>query len=111
MQNYLFLFVDEESWLCCESFTAADISLTVLLERLNVLGLENHFWGDRKRPHVEAFYKKVQSRSSYKKTMPNVKIHLRLITQGHKRCTIAASMLTSSLFVVGGFLLVRKLLR
>lgn len=56
-------------WLCCENFTAADISLCVLLERLHNVGLSSNLWSPDKRPHLCQYFARAQLRASYVKTM------------------------------------------
>ncbi|KAH1010467.1 hypothetical protein HUJ05_004756 [Dendroctonus ponderosae] len=57
-------------WLCTDEFTVADVSLTILLVRVNQIGMEPYFWTNGKRPHVEQYFMRVQERDSYKKTIP-----------------------------------------
>ncbi|XP_066148080.1 ganglioside-induced differentiation-associated protein 1 isoform X2 [Euwallacea fornicatus] len=57
-------------WLCSDSFTVADISLTILLLRISQIGMEPYFWSDGKRPQVEKYFARVQERESYKNTAP-----------------------------------------
>lgn len=64
-----------EKWLVSEKFTVADVSLTILLERLNQLGLEQRFWENR--PNIAAYYSRVKQRESYKKSMPTNLFHLK----------------------------------
>jgi len=56
-------------WLCCDQITIADISLAVLLQRLNSLGLENYFWTE-KRPHLKKYFAKISTQESFKKSLP-----------------------------------------
>ncbi|GBN45280.1 Ganglioside-induced differentiation-associated protein 1 [Araneus ventricosus] len=56
-------------WLCSEKFTIADISLCILLTRLQILGLADKFFKDSNLPHVQDYFKRAQQRDSFKKTM------------------------------------------
>ncbi|GIY67768.1 ganglioside-induced differentiation-associated protein 1 [Caerostris extrusa] len=57
-------------WLCCDKFTIADISLCVLLTRLQMIGLADKFFNkEKKYPHLQEYFKQAQQRDSYKKTM------------------------------------------
>ncbi|XP_023243942.1 ganglioside-induced differentiation-associated protein 1-like [Centruroides sculpturatus] len=59
---------NSDYWLCTEKFTIADISLSVLLNRLLLLGLWKRYFGEDKRPNVATYFKKVQQKDCYKKT-------------------------------------------
>lgn len=52
-------------WLCGELFSIADIDLAILLNRLNLLGYERRFWTEGKRPHIQAYWERIQQRSSF----------------------------------------------
>lgn len=54
-------------WLCGEMFSIADIDLAILLNRLNSLGHERRYWSDGKRPYLEAYWKRIEQRESFKK--------------------------------------------
>lgn len=58
-------------WLCCEQFTIADVSLALMLHRLNCLGLEDHYWRNNKRPLTEAYFNRIRQRESYQKSLPS----------------------------------------
>ncbi|KPJ07183.1 Ganglioside-induced differentiation-associated protein 1 [Papilio machaon] len=49
---------NEDCWLCCDKFTIADVNLSIILQRLWELGLEERFWTDGKRPHIETYFNK-----------------------------------------------------
>lgn len=96
-----FFFLDKmDWWLCTDRFTIADISLTVLLDRLARLGLEQHFWGGGKRPKIENYYLRVQQRDSYKKTIPTFITDLSIIVG--TPLIIGVSLFTVITVVVGG---------
>lgn len=74
-KNYANYVLDKKgSWLCCERFTIADISLTVLLDRLYYTGLDSRYWIN-KRPHIAQYYSEAKARKSYKATMPTFLYH------------------------------------
>ncbi|XP_041376985.1 ganglioside-induced differentiation-associated protein 1-like [Gigantopelta aegis] len=51
--------VCDDSWLCGPEFSAADISLAVLLGRISYMGLETTFFPHERRPNVQAYWKRV----------------------------------------------------
>ncbi|KAK8385619.1 hypothetical protein O3P69_016415 [Scylla paramamosain] len=55
-------------WLCGELFSIADIDLSILLNRLYVLGHESRFWAEGKRPHLQAYWDRIQQRVSFKRS-------------------------------------------
>lgn len=64
---------DKSEWfLCGDKFTVADISLAVLLNRLQLLGLSYRYWGEGKRPQVAAYFRHIQQRESVKATFNQV---------------------------------------
>lgn len=54
-------------WLCGELFSIADIDLAILLNRLYLLGHERRFWAEGKRPHIQAYWERIQQRPSFKR--------------------------------------------
>ncbi|KAF2899502.1 hypothetical protein ILUMI_06674 [Ignelater luminosus] len=80
----------ENWWLCSDRFTVADISLTILLERLNQLGFESRFWKNGKRRHVEKYYARVKQRESYKKTIPTMLFHVKMFLVTYKKPVLIA---------------------
>ncbi|XP_070574702.1 ganglioside-induced differentiation-associated protein 1-like isoform X2 [Ptychodera flava] len=59
-------------WLCGDNFTVADIYLSVLLHRLEELGLHNRYWGNDKRPQVAKYFNQIRNWDSYKKSRPTL---------------------------------------
>lgn len=53
-------------WLCGELFSIADIDLSILLNRLYLLGHERRFWTEGKRPHIQGYWERIQQRTSFK---------------------------------------------
>lgn len=91
-------------WLCSSSFSIADVALTVLLDRLNALGLQEHFWSNSKRPHLECYFKRVQNRDSYQKAIPTSLIHLQLLLMMTPRVVGVGTCIAAVLAViVGGY--------
>lgn len=56
-------------WLVSEKFTIADITLAMLLNRLYLIGLWKRYFGSGKRPLLAAYFKRLQHRESFRKTM------------------------------------------
>jgi hypothetical protein len=76
--NFIFLsfsankdFADN-LWLFGPMFTAADISLTVLLNRFTLLGMDSLYFPSNKCPYTLSYYKQVQRRSSYIKLQKEI---------------------------------------
>ncbi|GFG38618.1 hypothetical protein Cfor_09222 [Coptotermes formosanus] len=86
-------------WLCCDRFTVADIGLTILLDRLNRLGLEQHFWEAGKKPHISQYYHRVQQRESYKKTIPSALLLVKMFIQTQAPLIVGAAVAAA---VIGG---------
>lgn len=101
----------EGMWLCGEQFSIADISITVLLQRLWELGLEDRFWTNGKRPGVERYFEKAKGRESFKKTIPNLPYHIRMIISSQPPVYVGAAMASSIGFVLGVVYLFRKVIR
>ncbi|XP_023936772.1 ganglioside-induced differentiation-associated protein 1 [Bicyclus anynana] len=102
---------NEDNWLCCEKFTIADISLAVLLQRLWELGLENRFWAEGKRPYIENYFHRVKQRESFKKTIPNLPVHIKMIITSQPREYVAAAGLVSVGVVLALAYVFKKLIR
>ncbi|XP_075979079.1 ganglioside induced differentiation associated protein 1 [Anticarsia gemmatalis] len=81
----------EGNWLCCENFSIADISLAILLQRLWELGFETRFWADGKRPLLENYYERVKQRDSFKRTIPNLPVHLKMIVMSQPPAYLGAA--------------------
>lgn len=68
--NLIYILADPNEWLCCDQLTIADISLALLLHRLNCLGMEEHFWKN-KRPAIEEYFQRVSQRDAFQKSLPS----------------------------------------
>ena len=69
--HYRFLFsvgsdISDELWLFGPMFTAADISLSILLSRLTTLGLDSRYFPLDKCPCIHNYYLQVQKRPAFK---------------------------------------------
>ncbi|XP_052892472.1 ganglioside-induced differentiation-associated protein 1 isoform X2 [Anopheles moucheti] len=72
VEQYLTTIDIERCWLTgTDTFTLVDIGLGTLLHRLYVLGLEDRFWGEGKRPHIGRFFTKVCQRESFQSVLPS----------------------------------------
>uniref|UniRef100_A0A182Q9V1 Ganglioside-induced differentiation-associated protein 1 n=1 Tax=Anopheles farauti TaxID=69004 RepID=A0A182Q9V1_9DIPT len=72
VEQYLGTIDLQHGWLCgTDSFTIVDIGLGTLLHRLYVLGLEERFWGDQKRPLVGRYFTKICQRESFQNVLPS----------------------------------------
>lgn len=61
-----------DSWLCGQFFSLADVSLAVTLHRLKFLGFARRSWGNGKRPHLEAYYERILQRKTFNQVLGNV---------------------------------------
>ncbi|XP_034250549.1 ganglioside-induced differentiation-associated protein 1 [Thrips palmi] len=91
-------------WLCSPNFSIADVALTVLLDRLSALGLQERFWNQSKRPNLDLYYKRVQNRDSYQKAIPSSFVHLQLLLMMTPRVVRVGTCFVAALAViVGGY--------
>lgn len=98
------------NWLCGEQFSIADINVAVLLERLWELGFENRFWANGKRPSIENYFERIKQRDSFKKTIPNLPFHLKMIINSQPPLYIGAAACTSLGIILGVVYFFKKLL-
>ncbi|MEE6463709.1 hypothetical protein FKM82_006026 [Ascaphus truei] len=61
-----------ESWLCGQFFSLADVSLAVTLHRLKFLGFARRNWGNGKRSNLEAYYERILQRKTFNRVLGNV---------------------------------------
>ena len=59
-------------WLLGPSFSAVDIALAVILNKLALLGFQERFWARGRRPHIHKFLKEIQRRASFSKSIPDI---------------------------------------
>lgn len=52
-------------WLFGPMFTAADIHLTVLLNRLTLLGMDKYYFPSDQCPHIDSYFSQVKKRPTY----------------------------------------------
>nr|UUV68093.1 glutathione S-transferase [Dendroctonus rhizophagus] len=97
-------------WLCTDGFTVADVSLTILLVRVNQIGMEPYFWTNGKRPHVERYFIRVQERDSYKKTVPTTFSLVKTIFKTQMPLIIGVSIAAAIALIVGGWFIVKKIM-
>ncbi|XP_062608864.1 ganglioside-induced differentiation-associated protein 1-like [Saccostrea cucullata] len=57
--------VADELWLFGPMFTAADIHLTVLLNRLTLLGMDREYFSQSLCPHIDSYFSQVKKRPTY----------------------------------------------
>lgn len=93
--------------MCSDRFTVADIALTILLERLNGIGMDQRFWAAGKRPNIERYYEKVKKRDSYKQTIPSKMYFVKMIF-GQSPVLIGVSFVTILSLIIGGVFVVKK---
>ncbi|XP_013190795.1 ganglioside-induced differentiation-associated protein 1 [Amyelois transitella] len=99
----------EGNWLCCENFSIADINLAVLLQRLWELGLENRYWAGGKRPLLEKYFNRVKHRESFKQTIPNLSVHIKMIILAQPPAYLGAAGAASIGIVFAVYYIIRKL--
>lgn len=97
-------------WLCTDQFTVADVSLTILLVRVNQIGMEPYFWTNGKRPHVERYFTRVQKRDSYGKTVPTTFSLVKTVFKKQMPLILGVSIAAVIALIVGGWFIVRKIM-
>ncbi|CAB3251651.1 unnamed protein product [Arctia plantaginis] len=100
----------EGNWLCCEHFSIADINLAVLLQRLWELGFEGRFWAEGKRPLIENYYERVKQRDSFKRTIPNLPVHLKMVVMSQPPAYLGAAGAASVGAVLAVMYIFKKIL-
>ncbi|KAK3086801.1 hypothetical protein FSP39_023626 [Pinctada imbricata] len=68
-----------DSWLVGPRFSAADVTFTVLLHRLELLGLEERFYPKNKRPHIYDYYQRLLERKSVQQVISEEKKIMSLV--------------------------------
>lgn len=101
----------EGNWLCCENFSIADINLAILLQRLWELGYEGRYWEGGKRPLLENYFNRVKQRESFKKTIPNLPVHLKMIVMSQPPAYLGAAGAVSISVVVAIVYIFKKIIR
>ncbi|MBN3285629.1 GDAP1 protein, partial [Polyodon spathula] len=61
-----------QTWLCGQFFSVADVSLAVTLHRIKFLGLSRRYWGNGDRQNVETYYERVLKRKTFRRVLGNV---------------------------------------
>lgn len=95
--------------MCCETFTIADINLAILLQRLWELGLEGRYWAGGKRPLLAKYYDRVKQRDSFKRTIPNLPFHIKMIIMSQPPTYVGAAGAASIGVVACLFFIFKKL--
>lgn len=85
-------------WFCGQQFTAADITLCILLGRLDILGLGVRYHSSEKRPKLHLYWQHAQKRTSIKRNVVNSSCEV-------MKMKIIATMKTA-LPIVGGLVTV-----
>ncbi|XP_063222845.1 ganglioside-induced differentiation-associated protein 1 isoform X2 [Bacillus rossius redtenbacheri] len=98
-----------DRWLCCERFTVADINLTLILDRLDRLGLAGYFWEGGKKPHVSQYYRRARKRESYRKAVPSTLFSLQTLLSRQAPEFIGLGVAGAVSVVALGILLYSKL--
>ncbi|CAG9561235.1 unnamed protein product [Danaus chrysippus] len=101
---------NDDSWLCCDKFSVADINLAVLLQRLWELGLDERFWAFGKRPYIENYFARVKQRDSFQKTIPGLPVHVKMIITSQPPIYVASAGIVSISLVITLAYLFKKLI-
>lgn len=75
------------------------------------LGLEDRYWAGGKRPHLEHYYGRVKQRESFKKTIPNLAVHLKMIIMSQPPLYVGAAGAASVGVVVALVYILKKIIR
>ncbi|XP_059380497.1 ganglioside-induced differentiation-associated protein 1-like isoform X3 [Carassius carassius] len=62
----------QQTWLCGDFFSIADVSLAVTLHRLKFLGLSRRYWGNGARVNLETYYEHVLNRPAFRRVLGHV---------------------------------------
>jgi glutathione S-transferase len=60
-----------KEYLAGQSYTLADACWTMILQRIDSLGLGRRFWSDGKRPGIDGYLKRMMQRPSFEKAVVN----------------------------------------
>ncbi|XP_026762506.1 ganglioside-induced differentiation-associated protein 1 [Galleria mellonella] len=99
----------EGNWLCCEKFSIADVNLAILLQRLWELGLEGRFWTGGKRPLIENYFNRVKQRESFKRTIPSLLFHIKMIISSQPPAYLGAAGAVSVAVVASFVYIIKKI--
>mgnify|MGYP002716563676 FL=1 len=108
--NVFIIILDKADWwLFTDSFTIADISFIILLDRLSRLGMEASMWTRGVRPHIDMYFQRAQQRKSYKKTIPTIKTDITFFLRTRSHLIMGFSLVTAIITgLVGGFILLKN---
>ncbi|XP_023209764.1 ganglioside-induced differentiation-associated protein 1-like [Centruroides sculpturatus] len=103
----------EDLWLFGENFTMADILLTIILHRLDYLGLWEKYFSNGKNPHLIKYYNRVKQREAYKKVFCSTPALLQLLcNESTKKGLLAATGVAIAIGVAAtGVIIYQKLKR
>ncbi|XP_052452195.1 ganglioside-induced differentiation-associated protein 1-like isoform X3 [Carassius gibelio] len=62
----------QQTWLCGNFFSIADVSLAVTLHRLKFLGLSRRYWGNGAQVNLETYYESVLNRPAFRRVLGHV---------------------------------------
>lgn len=102
--------ISDELWLFGPMFTAADISLTILLDRLTLLGLNERFFPSDKCPCICQYFENVRKRPAYKMIQKEVSnLRLTLLWENLKTaCPFILASVGVACVVGGAYLAYKK---
>ncbi|KAK3586748.1 hypothetical protein CHS0354_014779 [Potamilus streckersoni] len=105
--------IADETWLFGPMFTAADISLAVLLNRLTLLGLDSHYFSQDKYPFIHAYHQQVQTRPAFQVIQKEISnLQLSLIWENLKAASPYIATVTGIGVAAGlGFIIYKYLKR
>ena len=102
--------ISDELWLFGPMFTAADISLTVLLHRLKILGLDTNFYPAQSAPCINQYYYHVRKRAAFQKIEKEIaNLKLTLVWENFKSASPYIAGAVGVAAVIGaGVIIYRK---
>lgn len=74
------------------------------MHRLQILGLGHRFWSNGKRPCLEKYFSKLQSRPAFKKSLPSSLSMLKIIW---KKTPLDVKVIISAAVVITGIVAYR----
>lgn len=72
--------------------------------------MDERFWGKGKRPYIENYYRRVAQRDSFKKTIPNVNDHIKMIITSQPPAYVGAACAATLGVVVTIFYVLKKII-
>ena len=94
--------IADDLWLFGPMYTGADISLTVLLSRLTLLGLDATYFPIEQKPYIQNYLQQVKERPSYRQIQKEISnLRLTLVWENLKTASPYVLGLTAAALAGG----------